>query len=155
MARFYYPWWGEPAPSDCPRCIEDIVGKTPTSIEESDDEIIMLFDDGTACKFYHEQDCCENVSVEDVNGDWEDLIGTPLLAAEERKGETDETGFSSFTWTFYTFRSIEGSVDVRWYGESNGYYSEGVDFVGGFVATYEVASKQWKSFYADKVVEIK
>lgn len=103
--------------------MSDLVGRVPMSIVADEEEIIFRFEDGYIAKFYHEQDCCESVWVEDVNGDWEDLVGVPLLVADER------TEYDSGTYTFYTFRSIKGSVDVRWCGESNGYYSESVDLI--------------------------
>lgn len=116
--------------------MDRIIGKTPVKVEQSDERIIMTFSDGSVATWYHSQDCCETVVVDDVVGDWSDLYGHPLLVAEER--ETDDhhapappelpRGDDSNTWTFYTFRSIGGSVDVRWHGSSNGYYSESVDF---------------------------
>ena len=113
---------------DMTHTIKQIIGKIPTNILEDVEEIWMFFSDGSRCKLYHSQQCCESVVVEDVNGDWNDLIGHPLLVAEER---TDEGGtwWGHQTWTCYTFRSVGGSVDVRWLGESNGYSSESVDFV--------------------------
>lgn len=109
-----------------------IVGKIPTQINQSNDEIVFVFSDGSQGRFYHEQDCCETVVIDDVNGSWGDLIGTPLLVADERISHEDLKGreyYDSITWTFYTFRSVKGSVDVRWHGSSNGYYSEKVNFL--------------------------
>jgi hypothetical protein len=88
---------------------------------------------------YHEQDCCESVSIEDINGNMDCLIGSPITKAEERvSDDTDhdsnnpgpkETWDDCYTWTFYTLATVKGYVDIRWYGTSNGYYSESVDFV--------------------------
>ena len=113
-----------------------IVGLTPVKIIESDDcEIRMTFSNGSVGRFYHEQDCCECVVIEDVSGDWSDLIGSPILLAEERTSvepmhekRPGEIWDESNTWTFYTFRGIGGTVDVRWHGSSNGEYAESVDF---------------------------
>jgi len=106
---------------------EEIINRVPVDVEASEFEIRIKFLDGSSCLFYHEQDCCEDVFVEDVNGDWKDLLDTPLLVVEERS-EVDFNASESGTFTFYTFRSVKGSVDVRWYGSSNGYYSEAVNF---------------------------
>ena len=118
--------------------INVLLGKTVTAItgKVGDDEIIFTCDNGEQFKLYHSQDCCESVYVEDVIGDMEDLIGSPLLMAEEISycnespdgTTTPEYQNDSFNWTFYKFATIKGYVTIRWYGESNGYYSESVDF---------------------------
>lgn len=109
--------------------ISDMIGKTPLFIIQGDDDTILFkFSDGTQIEFYHAQNCCESVIIEDVNGDWSDLVGQPILEAREVSNDAPPLEWEpeSYTWTFYTFRGIKGSVDVRWYGTSNGYYSESV-----------------------------
>ena len=108
--------------------ISDLVGKTFKSVAAyvGGEGMRFISDDGTGFLFHHQQDCCEHVSIEDVVGDLSDLEGTPILSAtaNSKHGEDSEEG--SETWTFYDFRTNKGTVSVRWYGSSNGYYSESV-----------------------------
>ena len=95
-------------------------------------EVIFTTTTGERYSMRHFQDCCETVEVEDVIGDVTDLIGSPILEAEEvssSKGNEPREGNSeSWTWTFYKIGTIKGHVTIRWLGESNGYYAEDVSF---------------------------
>lgn len=109
--------------------ISDMIGMTFKKVSSDEDELVFSCDDGTSITFSHDQDCCESVWIEDVCGDLDDLTGWEIVEAEERAydggmlGEYDD----SYTWTFYHFATVKGYVDVRFYGTSNGYYSESVD----------------------------
>lgn len=115
---------------------DTLFGQTLASIEgasKDSEQITIKTTDGTTYTMYHDQDCCEHVYVEDVVGDPKDLIGSPILQAEEStsRDEKPKNEWDSYTWTFYRLATIKGSVVIRWCGESNGYYSESVDFVQG------------------------
>jgi hypothetical protein len=119
----------------------DLLGKTLANVENNGDEMIFTLDNGQRFKLFHNQDCREQVSIEDVIGDLQDLIGLPLTMAEVVSGGEDVGPINeweeSFTWTFYKLATVKGYVTVRWYGTSNGYYSESVDFAVEFDGTWK------------------
>ena len=129
---------------DTQKGMAQMLGKTFVQVSGAVGNFDLLFEtaNGERFMFSHQQDCCERVDINDIVGDLQDLVGEPLLLAEEVEGETpvdfNEREYESVTWTFYKFATRKGYVDVRWLGESNGYYSEGVDlFVEGVVVPGE------------------
>jgi len=122
---------------DTQRGMAQMLGKTFVQVSGSvgGDEMTFETANGERFMFAHSQDCCERVDINDIVGDLQDLCGEPMLIAEEVRGATpepDEEHDESYTYTFYKFATRKGYVDVRWLGESNGYYSESVDlFVEG------------------------
>ncbi len=127
---------------DTEKGMELMKGKTFVKVEGSvgSGEMLFVTAEGERFLFAHMQDCCETVDINDVVGDLQDLVGEPLLIAEEVSGEVpaDAEHYESFTYTFYKFATRKGYVDVRWLGESNGYYSESVNlFVTGLTVAKE------------------
>lgn len=137
--------------------IAALKGKTLRKIKvnATREQIDFFTEDDDHYRMLHHEECCEEVYVEDIIGDLDDLIGAPILEAREASSNGDDAenfwremyddeefvlqkmaGFpelptkdgESETWTFYIISTIKGSVTIRWYGASNGYYSESVDF---------------------------
>jgi hypothetical protein len=112
------------------REFDELLGRTLYRAEADGDTLTLYLSDTNYVIFSHRQDCCEHVYIEDICGDLNDLVGAPLLVAEEVSNYDAEpvNGCDeSYTWTFYKFATRKGYVDVRWFGSSNGYYSESVD----------------------------
>lgn len=110
----------------------EMLGLTMSSVcETEDDELVFVAENGKRFRFYHSQDCCERVCIEDICGSLNDLVGSAILQAEEVSAIEPYTPTNydySYTWTFYKFATLKGSVTVRWLGTSTGYYSESVSY---------------------------
>jgi len=128
---------------------DDLIGQTVIKInrvfdkerEKQEDldgasviELEFLMESGQRWRMWHDQDCCEWVHLDDIEGELSDLIGAPIMMAEEvtdtgiPDGEEKYGSDDSHTWTFYKFATAKGYVTLKWYGESNGYYSESMEF---------------------------
>ena len=108
--------------------IELLKGRTIKAIVTDHEEfIIFVLGDNEVVMMNHGQNCCENVSIENINGDLNHLLDTPLLRAEVKSTGNTETSCGDEQYTFYTLATKNGYVDLRWYGESNGEYSIDVE----------------------------
>jgi hypothetical protein len=109
----------------------NMLGKTITRVDGNvgDEKLEFVASDGSTFTFLYYQDCCASCRVEDICGDLSDLIGSPIVMAEEVDNMDEPyAGSDSYTWTFYRFGTAKGTITIRWLGESNGYYSESVSY---------------------------
>jgi len=119
------------------KILKDIVIKNrDTELSDGNEEIIFITDNDERYILTYFQDCCASCYIEDICGDLGDLIGNPILVAEEVISHDDSYDGAkkqyehdySHTFTFYKLDTIKGGVTIRWYGSSNGFYSESVSF---------------------------
>ncbi|QBQ74614.1 hypothetical protein BcepSauron_234 [Burkholderia phage BcepSauron] len=120
---------------------DSLLGETIVGVEDDPQRRYIIFTtmSGRMLKLYHMDSCCEDVYIESITGDLFDLLGTPLLLANESTSdenpkaqprpdyldeEDDWDGTPEhFQWTFYRLATARGFVDIRFYGSSNGHYS--------------------------------
>ena len=114
---------------------EDLLGLTFALINGGvgSDELKFVTNDARIFRQYHEQNCCESVYIDEIHGDLDDLIGSPILLAEEavydnKLNPDGKEGCDDYRWTFYKLATVKGHVTIKWLGESNGYYSTDVSF---------------------------
>ena len=89
----------------------ELLGKTLKAVDKVGDDVLRFTcEDGTVYESFHVQDCCETVVIESITGDLSDLVGTPILLAEEATSEDAPEGVvisgynhdDSQTWTLLT-----------------------------------------------------
>ena len=68
--------------------LKTLIGKTLTKVEnENDEKIIFTVNNKEKYALLHLQNCCESVLVDDICGDLQDLVGNPILQAEENSSD--------------------------------------------------------------------
>jgi hypothetical protein len=105
--------------------------------QASSDHLSLECEDGSIYEMLYYAECCASCELIDGLEDLQALIGHKIEVAEEvesrempadKAADSEYSNPDSFTWTFYTIRTNQGTAVLRWYGSSNGYYSESVTF---------------------------
>jgi hypothetical protein len=116
--------------------LKQLLNEVITKCEIGNDEVVFELANGRRFQLTHQQDCCESVTIESVKGEIDFILNSPVLSAleetsNENPPDADESMIraqDSFTWTEFKITTEKGFLTIRFYGQSNGWYSEGVDF---------------------------
>jgi len=115
----------------------ELVGKTFEQVLVTDDEIYFINKERIDYKLYHDRECCEAVYIESIDGDIQKhLPQHEVLEARESYNRSNEPpenmnagDIDSYTWSFYTIRTMRDTFTIRFFGSSNGNYSETAQLV--------------------------
>lgn len=108
-----------------------------TGVKPGSETVDFYCKDGAIVRLYHDQNCCETVLLDDCETYHNDEdIYTDAAFCKLEEVSCDNTDAApknkdieqvSHTWTFYKITTDKGYDTLRWYGTSNGWYSEDVD----------------------------
>ncbi len=96
----------------------------PSENYKQSDKIIFKCTDGTYEMYY--TDSFEEVSIDSIEGELSNLIGSEILLAEEVQRDKNEPVSPQDEyreWTFYKLATQKGHVDIRWIGEDVSFYA--------------------------------
>lgn len=106
-----------------------LVGETIVSVvgaKVGSDTVEIKTQSGRTFRMYHEQDCCESVTVVRA---YIPYIGNGLTIVSASEKIESIPSAESATRTTFVFETSCGIGFIEWIGESNGFYSESVSFV--------------------------
>lgn len=106
--------------------MKNLIGATILSATTHyNDNLLYIETDKGTMRFYHDQECCESVWLEDGLEDLEKMLHAEVIENydEDALNEYDY----SYTWTYYKISTLNHDCTLRFYGTSNGCYSEDVD----------------------------
>lgn len=85
------------------------------------DRVDLTLDDGRTLALELQADCCSRSYFADLK-QFEELVGSTILDAEEREGPDTENDGDVMRWHFLVLKTDKGHVTIDWRNESNGYY---------------------------------
>lgn len=145
----------------------ELNGLTITKIDglnRLSEKVTIHTKEGRVFEMYHNQDCCEVVYLADFHV-YKGYVGEVTEAKVETNNiDTPEALYyynedgtetlyydKAWLWTFYIINTEVGKITLRWFGSSNGYYSEEVDF---YEAKGEIKMENIKKQKEDEPKEI-
>ena len=127
--------------------ISELVGETITRIRIEGEAVFLTLNNEREVYIAHEQDCCETVRMLDHDDSFLSLTGEVITAtSHDSESPADSKSYpqvikdfwkgygsgedyqpESSTHTIITLSAGDKVVKLEWFGESNGYYGEGVE----------------------------
>lgn len=129
----------KPDPKQTEKMSELLLGKTIVQLEGAftgSKLVVFHLDDGVRVRMRPDENWDTSISLEDVAGDIEDLIGTVTLSEVIINDQSNRHGKEA--WTFYRLATKAGLVVFRWYGVAGAYYSVDVNIELDQTIWYEV-----------------
>jgi hypothetical protein len=108
---------------------ENLIGRRFDCVKNSvKNKILFMWNDRVEFVLMHKQQCCEDVTIEEIIGDLNDLTDFPITDAKFTSENTKRmTYVESKTNSSYRIETEKGKVKIEVVGYSNGDYSEVLD----------------------------